>query len=62
MFAAVAVLALSFASCKKDYICECSTSVGGFTTSASTTIKDTKKKATDACTAKATTGVTCAIK
>lgn len=62
MFAAVAVLALSFASCKKDYVCECTASSGGVSVSGSTTIKDTKKKAKDACTAKSTTGVTCAIK
>lgn len=59
---AIAFVAITFASCKKDYTCECSVTVGGITTSASTTIKDTKKKAKDACTAKATSGVTCAIK
>ncbi len=62
MFAAVAVLALSFASCKKDYTCECSVTVGGVTATGSTVIKDTKKKAKDACTAKATSGATCTIK
>ena len=66
-FIAIAALGvLTLASCKKDYTCECSSSAGGVTISASTTIKDTKKKAEEACTAKATTtnGVTtsCTIK
>lgn len=52
---AVAALAISFASCKKDYTCECTSSGGGATATASTTIKDTKKKAEDACTARAST-------
>jgi len=59
---AAVIAAFTFASCKKDYTCECTATSGGVSISASTTIKDTKKKAKDACTAKATTGVTCEIK
>lgn len=59
---AAVVVAFTFASCKKDYTCECTATSGGVSVSATTTIKDTKKKAKDACTAKATTGVTCDIK
>lgn len=59
---AAVIVAISFASCKKDYTCECSVTVNGVTASGSTTINDTKKKAKDACTAKATSGATCAIK
>jgi hypothetical protein len=49
-----AVVMLSMASCKKEYTCECTATVSGTgipttTTSASSTIKDTKSKATDAC-------------
>ena len=48
-----AVAAFTMTSCKKDYTCECTTSVSilGVTTSAtaSTTIKDTKKKAKETC-------------
>lgn len=48
VLAGVAMLAL--ASCKKDYTCECTTSVPGFTTeSVSVVINDTKKKATAEC-------------
>lgn len=44
--AAIALFALAFTSCKKDYTCECSANgqVLG-----STTIKDTKSKAKTAC-------------
>jgi hypothetical protein len=59
---AAVIAAFTFASCKKDYTCECTATSGGVSVSASTTIKDTKKKAKDACTAKNTTGVTCEIK
>lgn len=48
----VAALGMTFAmvSCKKDYTCECTTSVTGVgTSSASTTINDTKKNAEAAC-------------
>jgi hypothetical protein len=54
--------AMSATSCKKDYTCTCTVSIGGYTSSASTTIHDTKKKATDACTANNTAGATCSIK
>lgn len=61
-----AVVALSFASCKKDYTCTCTSTAAGLSASASTTINDTKKKAKDACTAKATSAAgvttTCEIK
>ncbi|MFK7783985.1 MAG: hypothetical protein AB8B56_02655 [Crocinitomicaceae bacterium] len=40
---------LSLASCKKDYTCECTTSVAGISTSASATINDTKSNAEEAC-------------
>ena len=49
-FTVVAAVALT--SCKKEYTCECTvedTSMPGSTITASVTIKDTKKKATDAC-------------
>jgi hypothetical protein len=45
----VAAVAFAFASCKKDYTCECTTTTAGISVTASTTVKDTKKKATDAC-------------
>ena len=48
-FVAAAVAVLSLSSCKKDYTCECTTSLGGITTSASTTINDTKSNAEEAC-------------
>lgn len=44
-FAAIAFLA----SCKKEYTCTCKTTLLGVTTSASTTIKDTKKNAEETC-------------
>lgn len=57
----------SFTSCKKDYTCECVvTSDGTEISRASTTIKETKKKATDACEAMSTESgdlkSTCSIK
>ncbi len=51
---AVAALAISFASCKKDYTCECTATGNGSTATTTVTIKDTKKKAEDACSAKTT--------
>ena len=48
----MALLALGFTSCKKDYKCTCS--VAGVA-SASTTIKDTKKNAKSACEKNSTT-------
>lgn len=59
LFGAFAVLTL--ASCKKDYTCTCTTSVGGVSTSASTTINDTKKNATEACDAGDATSTTLGI-
>ena len=48
-----AVAGLAMVSCKKEYTCECTstTNASGTTMSvtASTTIKDTKKNATEAC-------------
>jgi hypothetical protein len=60
--AAIALFAVAFTSCKKDWTCECSANgqVLG-----STTIKETKKKAKDACEATASyPGITvkCEIK
>lgn len=63
---AVAVIAsFTFASCKKDYTCECTYNGAVIGT---IKYKDTKKKAKDACTASNSTynsygsGVSCAIK
>lgn len=43
-------IAFIFGSCKKEYTCECTTTMTGFgTTTSSTTIKDTKNNAKDAC-------------
>jgi hypothetical protein len=64
-FIAIAALGvLTLASCKKDYTCECSSTVLGMTATASTTINDTKKKAEDTCTAgsKTENGVTVSCK
>jgi hypothetical protein len=66
---AVAFVAISFASCKKNYNCECTTVntiiPGDVVTS--TTIKNTKKKATSSCEALNTSNAgfsttTCKIK
>ncbi len=46
---ALSVFVMAFASCKKDYTCECTTTTAGVSASASTTIKDTKKKAKEKC-------------
>ncbi len=56
------VAAMSTTSCKKDYTCTCTYSYLGSTASVSYTIKDTKKKATTACTAYQTSGYTCSLK
>lgn len=61
----VAVLGmLTLASCKKDYTCECTTTVLGFSSSATTIVKGTKKDAKAACEngTNATTYTTCVIK
>ncbi len=51
-FIAIAALGvLTLASCKKDYTCECTSTVFGISASSSTVITDTKKKAEEACTA-----------
>lgn len=50
--ALVALMAVAFTSCKKDYTCKCTATVNGqvFATGSTTkSIKDTKKKAKDAC-------------
>lgn len=48
--AAVAVLALTFTSCKKDYSCTCTSTVGGSSASSTTSLgKQTKKDAKAAC-------------
>ena len=61
---------IALASCKKDYTCECTSSVGGITAgTSSVTITDTKKKAEDQCVTSGasatvggvTTSTTCAI-
>ena len=61
----IAVAGLAMASCKKDYKCTCTSTSGGVSASATTTIHETKKKATDACNAGSVTtaggSVTCAI-
>lgn len=56
------VAAMSTTSCKKDYTCTCTYSVFGITSSASTTIHDTKKKAKSTCETGTTAGgATCTI-
>lgn len=53
---AIAALAIAFTSCKKDHTCECTSSLNGTTIgTSSTTFKETKKKAKDACSALETT-------
>lgn len=67
--ALVAVAAMTFTSCKKDYTCTC-TGTGGYTATASFTIHDTKSNATSTCekgsvsvtSGSTTVGQTCAIK
>lgn len=48
---AIAFIAgIAFTACKKEYTCECTyEDASGQTASSSTTIKDTKKNAEDAC-------------
>lgn len=49
-FATVLMLAaIGLVSCKKEYTCECNYSDGTTTATSSTTIKDTKKNATETC-------------
>ena len=40
---------LALASCKKDYTCECTSTAAGVSSTASTTINDTKKNAEAEC-------------
>jgi hypothetical protein len=52
--AAIALVAMTFASCEKTYTCECTTTISGTgifdgTTSASTTFEAKKKDAEAAC-------------
>lgn len=54
-FVALAIFALTFTSCKRDWTCTCTATGGGVTSSASTTINATKKDAEDACNAQQTT-------
>jgi hypothetical protein len=50
-----AVAGLSMVSCKKDYTCTCTVTAAGVVSgTTSTTIKDTKSKAEDACKALST--------
>lgn len=55
---------LTLASCKKDYTCECTTTIVGFSSTATSTIKATKKDAKAACEngTNASTYTTCVIK
>ena len=63
VFVIASVGMLMFAtSCKKDYTCECTVDILGFTSTASTTLNATKKDAKTACEADNTTGVVCKIK
>ncbi|MNK01937.1 hypothetical protein D3C87_197520 [compost metagenome] len=58
---AFGVSLFAMTSCKKEYTCTCTVSAGGFSGSASTTIKDTKKKAKDACEKENDATTTCKI-
>jgi hypothetical protein len=58
--------AMSFASCKKNYTCTCTTTEPGYPNiTSSTTIKDTKSKAKTTCSNESATvgsvATTCAI-
>lgn len=62
---AVAFVAVSFASCKKEYTCECSYTVNGVTyTSSATSGKIKKKDAKAWCdgTGSGYSGVSCSLK
>jgi hypothetical protein len=52
---------LAMASCKKEYTCECTSTTAGISATAATTIKDTKKKATEACEAGTTSSTVLGI-
>lgn len=64
--AALALVATTMTSCKKEYDCECTVSGSGVTGGGITKIKDTKAKAKEACEALSSTAfgitTTCAIK
>lgn len=60
LFAAVAVLAL--ASCKKEYTCECTTSLTGSATTSGKTEKLSKKDAKAACEKNNSSVINCQIK
>ncbi len=64
VFLTIAVAGLAMASCKKDYTCECTTTVLGFSSSATTIVNGTKKDAKAACEngTNASTYTTCVIK
>jgi Ni/Co efflux regulator RcnB len=47
--AALALVATTMTSCKKDYTCECTTTALGITVSEEKTINDTKKNAEAEC-------------
>lgn len=49
LFIAVVAITAIFSSCKKDYTCECTSTYGGISTSASVTAKMTKKDAKEWC-------------
>lgn len=60
--AAAGLMIAGLSSCKKEYTCECTATVFGITSSASTTIKDTKKNAEEACDAGDSAVTSCEIK
>ncbi len=63
LLAVAAVFVLGATSCKKDRTCECCADVPLFgKVCDSKTIKDTKKKATDACDALEQGGAKCELK
>jgi len=63
LLAVAAVFVLGATSCKKDRTCECCTTFLGQTACAESTIKETKKKAEEACEKGNVAGVsTCKIK
>jgi hypothetical protein len=49
LLSSIVVVALLSTSCKKDRTCTCTTSGSGLNATSSYTIKETKKKAKDAC-------------
>lgn len=49
LFVGLLLGAASLTSCKKDWTCECTTSVNGVSTTASSTMNATKSDAEEAC-------------